>query len=268
MTAKVNSGYYNFFFKISPNNIMLETELITFGLKQREAKVYLVTMKMGEASASAIAKRAGLPRLSVYSILERLHKRGVVNYHEKRNVRIYKVAHPDSFLKQCDLELFQIQAKREHIKCLLPRLRSFMATYPEMETMEAGEINFIEDLICFQNICKKLLNDTKEWLIIHDGTLIGLITDLSKYTPVIPYCLIPASRRQISAKNSSLQMKTVFFPDHQLRGPLNVMIMGTVVMFIVQNNQEFLAVEVRNSYVAHTLKSILNLLWNMHRPNH
>ena len=48
------------------------------GLSKKEAKVYLALLRIGQSSASLIAKNSGLKRPTTYLILEDLRKRGFV----------------------------------------------------------------------------------------------------------------------------------------------------------------------------------------------
>ena len=54
--------------------------LVNFGLSEKEAKVYLACLEIGDASANEISLKSDLPRTLVYDILERLIDSGLVSY--------------------------------------------------------------------------------------------------------------------------------------------------------------------------------------------
>lgn len=52
--------------------------IMAYGLKRKEAQVYLALLELGQASAQAVAQKAGLKRPTVYVILTDLMKQGLV----------------------------------------------------------------------------------------------------------------------------------------------------------------------------------------------
>lgn len=67
---------------------MKET-LEQLGLSGKESHVYLVMLKTGLSSASAIARAAKLPRQTAYSLLEHLVAEGYVEQSDRKGVRQY-----------------------------------------------------------------------------------------------------------------------------------------------------------------------------------
>ncbi len=68
------------------------------GYSASEAKVYLAALSMGEAHASDIATKTKLPRTSVQSILETLHREGVVNFYVQRRYKYWVAENPERLL--------------------------------------------------------------------------------------------------------------------------------------------------------------------------
>lgn len=58
---------------------MIERILIENGLTEREAKIYLTVLELGESTVLQIAKRTQLKRTTVYDVLEKLRSHGVVS---------------------------------------------------------------------------------------------------------------------------------------------------------------------------------------------
>ena len=67
---------------------MLEQELQKIGLSEKEAKVYLAAMELGQAPVQKIAQKAKVNRATTYVILEGLQKKGVITTvdHEKKRL--------------------------------------------------------------------------------------------------------------------------------------------------------------------------------------
>jgi len=58
---------------------MLIKKLEEIGLSDKEAKVYIAVLELGEGSASEIAKKSEVNRATVYFTLENLMKLGLVS---------------------------------------------------------------------------------------------------------------------------------------------------------------------------------------------
>lgn len=92
-------------------------ELIKFGLSEKEAKVYIASLELGESTASDIAVKSKLPRTLVYDILERLIELGLVSYSIKHNKKHFLGSDPHE-LKRI------IKEKDKAISSILPELQN------------------------------------------------------------------------------------------------------------------------------------------------
>lgn len=94
---------------------MLSKELQKIGLSEKEAKVYLASLELGETVIQRIAAKSGISRTTIYDILESLKKKGLVSTIKKNKKLFYYAEAPDS-LEQ-DLE------EKQHIlKKAMPEL--------------------------------------------------------------------------------------------------------------------------------------------------
>jgi sugar-specific transcriptional regulator TrmB len=64
----------------------LATFLHSLGLDEKSQKVYLTLLKLGDAPAAVIAKRAGLPRTTTYHHLESLTKLGLASKYRENKI--------------------------------------------------------------------------------------------------------------------------------------------------------------------------------------
>lgn len=80
---------------------MLDT-LQQYGFSPKEAKVYLASLQLGSAPGSTIARHAGEKRVTVYSLLKELQKRGIVQAIPRNGVTYFSVLEPDVLLKQLE----------------------------------------------------------------------------------------------------------------------------------------------------------------------
>ena len=59
------------------------------GLLEKEAKVYLASLELGEATVLELAKKSALNRTTVYVEIEKLGQRGLVSSIEKGKKRYF-----------------------------------------------------------------------------------------------------------------------------------------------------------------------------------
>jgi len=107
-----------------------------FGLSEKEAKVYLANLEMGEAGASEIALKSHLPRTLVYDLLERLINQGLISYSIKDRQKYFQAADPKELLRL-------VKEKEEAIKEIMPGLEMLQkikgAKRPRVHIYEGAE---------------------------------------------------------------------------------------------------------------------------------
>src|SRR3989344_3856980 len=75
-------------------DIMLKN-LKKFGLAEKEAKIYIANLELGNSLAGEIALKSNLPRTLVYDILERLIDLGLASYAIKNNKKYFHASNPE-----------------------------------------------------------------------------------------------------------------------------------------------------------------------------
>lgn len=110
--------------KLINKNMQLDRLLTQIGFSKNQAKVYLAALESGPASANQLAERAGLPRTTVYFILDYLIKRGVMGKTKAKGRTQFMADPPEKLLSILnDLKIQMAKA--------LPR---FEAMYNTSET--------------------------------------------------------------------------------------------------------------------------------------
>jgi len=93
----------------------MEEELKLLGLNDTDIKVYLALLELGESLASKIAEKARIPRASIYDILNRLIKEGIVSYVTRDFNKYFNAADPKTIVEN-------LEYKKSKIKDILPKL--------------------------------------------------------------------------------------------------------------------------------------------------
>lgn len=95
-------------------------ELIQLGLKEREAKVYLATLKKGPCTAGPLVKVSGFHRVVVYGALERLKELRLISVVIKNNRQYFQATNPDHLLSS-------IEEKQRLAKRIIPDLKQMQS---------------------------------------------------------------------------------------------------------------------------------------------
>jgi HTH-type transcriptional regulator, sugar sensing transcriptional regulator len=98
---------------------MLYKQLTNAGLTEKEAKVYLAVLELGEASIVRIVKKTGIKRSTVYEMLELLKEKVLISVTKRKNRRFYIAEDPRKLEKQLD------ERKKVVIE-IMPELLSYM----------------------------------------------------------------------------------------------------------------------------------------------
>ena len=73
-------------------------ELKKFGLSEKEARVYLAALELGQASVQDIAKKSAVNRATTYLMIESLEKRGLMYKLIKNKKKLFAADTPERFL--------------------------------------------------------------------------------------------------------------------------------------------------------------------------
>ncbi len=73
---------------------MIVEQLEKLGLNANESKVYLASLELGESTVQRIAKKAGMKRTTVNSIVNSLLEKGLISKTRSKNKNLYFSSKP------------------------------------------------------------------------------------------------------------------------------------------------------------------------------
>lgn len=232
-----------------------------FGLKPSQAEVYLAALELGPASVLALARHTGLPRTTIYPILEKLVQQGVFRAVQQKTHLEYVAAEPR--------ELVQILAERETV---------LLGAIPELEKLqhrsgaESG-VTMYEGTDGFKQLWKRILNSgVQEYQHMTNGQGIleyvkepyiveRLIAERIK-RGIKSFQLIPDSKhgRMIASKDAQELRESRFLPA-KIKLPAGIMIFGDEVAFITTRSENTMIL-VASGEAAATHRELFGLLWD------
>lgn len=106
----------------------LASKLEHFGLKEKEAKVYIASLFLGASTAQKIAEQAGVNRATTYVIIEQLIDMGLMSQTEEDKKTIFIAEDPQALDKYIEQQQKSLITKKQDLKALLPELNQINRT--------------------------------------------------------------------------------------------------------------------------------------------
>lgn len=135
--------------------MLLNESLEKFGLSTREAGVYLACLELGKAPGQAIAKKAGLPRSTCYSVLESLTAKNLIFLLEEQKIKQYSAEDPQKIMSLSE-------ETNRALKDALPELKTLFRS-----AKGRPKIKYYEGLAAIKEMYEDILRQKglKEYLI-------------------------------------------------------------------------------------------------------
>ncbi len=110
-------------------------ELVSYGLSDNEARVYLASLKCGSCKAQQIAREAKLLRTTTYEVLKTLGEKGLISSVIKSGVKYFEAANPKKLVQI-------LEEKKNNIRSLvleLERVRETVKEKPSIQVYQGKE---------------------------------------------------------------------------------------------------------------------------------
>jgi sugar-specific transcriptional regulator TrmB len=228
--------------------------LLSLGLTNTEAKIYIDLLELGPSLVGTLSKKTGFHRRSLYDALERLINKGLVSYITTNNRKYFEAADPSTLL--------ELQKEQEHrIKDLLPELN-----LKKQMSKDDNDTTFFRGVQGLKSVFNDQLKERKEILVFGASRDISHI--LKYYLPHydnarkkynIPVKIIyDNSSKQSLSKNIPL-FEVKFLPK-EYASPASTNIYGDKVAILLWE-EEPLAIVIKNKKIADAYRSFFSLLW-------
>lgn len=125
---------------------MLSKDLEKLDLNDKESKVYLALLELGEANIQRIAKKSGVKRTTVYDVLENLKAKGLLSSVTRNKKVLYSAEDPRTLEEK-------LEEKKNTLKRIMPELLSIANALDKKP-----KIRFFEGLEGIKEVYKDTLN--------------------------------------------------------------------------------------------------------------
>jgi len=233
----------------------VEQVLKELNLTDKEIKVYLALLELGQSAVNPIAKKSQLNRVTCYDVLKYLKEKGLVSYVIKSGVKYFEAADPQKLLG--DLEV-----KEQKVKAILPELEALKKL-----VREKPKIELYEGIAGLKTVMEDILKDKKEAWFIADPNFIDALPfyfphfikkkrKLNIFSKVIT---LDCKRMRTYKKKSPRKYVDLRFINERL--PTTKIIYGNKIATLTFEKDSSIGVIVENKQIADTEKKLFNLLW-------
>lgn len=234
--------------------------LVKLGLKEKEAKFYLATLELGEATMFRIAKKSGLKRATAYDMAESLKEKGLIHTATQKKRTFYYAEDPRVLESQ-------LEEKRQILKNEIPQLLSianFIDKKPKVKFFESEEgiKDVFRDMLNYpsQEICSwttETFYSSFDLKFISNYVIPQRIKKKIWVRSIIPDT--PQMRKyQKNNKRELRQTKFLSEPDLPIKASLNLYGKNKIGILAFEE-QIGLLIESEKTFV--TLKSIFEMAW-------
>jgi sugar-specific transcriptional regulator TrmB len=103
--------------------MIIDKKIQELGLTDKETKVYVALLELGQATAQQLAIKSGVNRATTYVMLESLMNRGLISTIEKEKKTFFIIEEPFALLKHLQDEREQMDDQISKAKQLIPELQ-------------------------------------------------------------------------------------------------------------------------------------------------
>ncbi|MDP1694092.1 MAG: helix-turn-helix domain-containing protein [Candidatus Woesearchaeota archaeon] len=241
----------------------MEENLKSLGLSEKEIKVYLACLKLGNSKASEIALYAKIERQASYYILKLLMKKGFISETIKSGVQYYEVSNPKTLLEKIEEEK---KTKENAIKELIEEQKKLKNV-----AIPKAKVSWYEGVEGFKTIIREMLEvEDKEIYSYNPEKVI-------KFIPLFleSYAL---KRKEKKIKTKIISEETTFLKEEKKKGKeklreikfldeimkgkdYGLAIAKDKVIFVRVTEKEQIGIKIEDKSFAELQKNIFNFLW-------
>ncbi|MDP3784519.1 MAG: helix-turn-helix domain-containing protein [bacterium] len=241
----------------------MKEKLISLGLSENEAKIYLALLELGKGTVSEITRKANLNRTTGYDVLDGLVAKGLASVSGKEPKQEYIAESPDKIEILLNSELTETQKHLKEIKDIIPELKSLhnVAGRPKVRFYE-GKQGLIE---VYENTL------TSHEPIRAYATVDDMHKALPNYFPeyykrragkgIAIRAIIPATEigKERADKDKEEMRETALIPPDKYYFSPEINIYDNKVM--IASWREKLGIIIESAEIADAMKKIHDLAW-------
>lgn len=242
------------------------SQLEHLGLSHQEASTYIALLNMGKGTILDIAKRTGISRSTLYSIIDSLIEKQFISESVQGKRKIFVAEHPERIQHVFKEHLRQFNS-------LLPELISLAnvsTKKPNIEYLEgiAGVKQAFLD--CTESESRKIIAFVGiDHLLSRSRALesfwYGEFRKRKEKNEIFSQLILPDTKegKAFKAKDAENFRESRFVPESTYNFPAEILVYDNTVVFFSYNTKEEFALKVTSEPIAETVKMVFKMTWNL-----
>lgn len=238
--------------------ISINQALSSFGLSDKEIKIYLACLELGSATANEIAEKSYLNRSTTYDVLKTLLEKGLASKVIKEKTTFFEVALPEKLISMLEEKKYKLKSVMRQLKLI----QEYTVKKPVVEVYQGKE--------GFKTILDDILITKKHTDVISTSK----IFDIMNY--YFPYYIKRRSELKITARviqeysQQTLGLKKSDKKDMRETKSIKnffinsmIFIYGDKIATIKLVEKEIISVLVSDKSLADDQRKIFEILWKV-----
>lgn len=153
---------------MKPNQ--LKNELVSFGLNNTEASIYLCCIKLGALSVQEISDELHIKRTTIHSSVNQLLKKGILFESRRGKRRLILAEDPDVFSKLLKKKESELKKVKDSMDAVIKEISSYQTNEPDRPS-----IRYYKDISGFKKMLAETLSAKNE---VYVFTYVELFSEL------------------------------------------------------------------------------------------
>ena len=248
---------------------MIKESLEKIGFNEKQIIIYTLIIESGKITAAKIAKRTGINRTTVYSILEQLVDKGFIA-EDRAGQAKYFLANGKTELEEIyRREVQKVKNKKEIFQEIIKEI----ALIPKSTSYSIPKIRFYDEI----HLKDALYKQKDKWIqsVIDTGqdSLWGFIDPtwnenfkdwITYYWEKSPDNLSAHFLTNDLGKTENLTEKRKFkvIDAEKHHFTANQVVLGEYVIFVVTSSKPRYMVEIHDAVITHNMREMFKMFWN------
>ncbi len=228
-------------------------------------RAWLKMLPLGTQPVSVMAKYAGVPRSSMYEILERLKKIHLMEEYEQNGITYIRCVPVEEISDVLALKERQIEESRRVLKEKLPQLLAM-----ENKLSITPKVRFFEGKEESMKVYEEVLKEKEFYAAFHPELVKKMMPEyVDKVAEVLAQKQGRAKELLVDSPEAHRYQKQFSSPNHQIKilpkdviFPSDTIICSNTIYMISYGENQVCATEIRNPALAKTQRAFFELIWN------
>jgi len=250
---------------------MIVESLVQLGLTEKEAKMYLMLLRIGPSPVSSLAQRVGMKRVTAYSVLDSLVERGLVTFEQNGSCRRCIPHDPECLLYGLERQSAELKFRKGLAKTCIEGLQRSVND----EALSERKIGFFRGVRTIMGTLKERVEEGATLFVVslNFGTSILAANCLRRFLgrackdlQKIHLCVPLGQGTNAGALFPGVKIQEVNFASGAINAEL--LVQGDRVFFLFSNKEDVQMMCVNDSVYAEFFRKVLLAPYfsTKHRP--